>query len=128
MLVGVPELEDPFGDGSALFLELLKMAEQCWASMSTRQIGQRLLRTSHWSTHVTWNKCMQGKRRTSSSTSNSEKNIITTRMLIVYNFSNNPFTDADAIPTKINRARFQLTPNIQHLLQYIFYTKEHSTV
>lgn len=33
-----------------------------WVSMSTRQIGQCLLVTSHWSTQSRWNKCMQGRR------------------------------------------------------------------
>lgn len=33
-----------------------------WVSMSTRQIGQCLLVTSHWSTQSRWNKCMQGSR------------------------------------------------------------------
>ena len=44
-----------------------------WASMSTRQIGQRLFKPNHWSTQGTWNKCIQGKRLTSSSSSNSVK-------------------------------------------------------
>ena len=76
-----PELFPWFGDGSAELLLLLlenpatlTVAEgQSWASMSTRQIGQCLFNPSHWSTQVTWNKCMQGKRRTSSSSSNSVK-------------------------------------------------------
>uniref|UniRef100_A0A8D8YJT9 Uncharacterized protein n=1 Tax=Cacopsylla melanoneura TaxID=428564 RepID=A0A8D8YJT9_9HEMI len=41
--------------------------------MSTRQIGQRLLDESHWSTHSTWNRCIQGRRLTSSESSNSLK-------------------------------------------------------
>lgn len=31
-------------------------------SMSTRQIGHRLLDDNHWSIHSMWNKCMHGKR------------------------------------------------------------------
>lgn len=31
-------------------------------SMSTRQMGQCLLVTSHWSTQSMWNKCMHGRR------------------------------------------------------------------
>lgn len=31
-------------------------------SMSTRQIGQCLFVTSHWSTQSLWNKCMHGRR------------------------------------------------------------------
>lgn len=54
-------------DGRSLF--------RC-VSMSTRQMGQRLLVASHWSTHSMWNRCMQGKRLTSSSSSNSERQMV----------------------------------------------------
>lgn len=46
------------------------------SSMSTRQMGQRLLVVSHWSTQTTWNRCMQGRRLTSSSSSNSLKQMV----------------------------------------------------
>jgi hypothetical protein len=45
-------------------------------SMSTRQIGHRLLVGNHWSTHSLWNKCMHGKRRTSSCSSYSHRHIV----------------------------------------------------
>lgn len=41
--------------------ELCHMHLNC-VSMSTRQIGQCLLVTSHWSTQSRWNKCMHGRR------------------------------------------------------------------
>ena len=40
------------------------------------QMGQRLFCPSHWSTHSTWKRCMQGKRLTSSSTSNSDRQMV----------------------------------------------------
>lgn len=53
----------------------LVLVDNC-VSMSTLQIGQRLFVESHWSTHSTWNKCIQGSRRTSSSSSNSERQMV----------------------------------------------------
>lgn len=44
-------------------------------SMSTRQMGQCLLVTSHWSTQSVWNRCIHGNRRTSFSISKRDKQI-----------------------------------------------------
>lgn len=46
------------------------------SSMSTRQMGQRLLVVSHWSTQTTWKRCMQGRRLTSSLSSNSLRQMV----------------------------------------------------
>ena len=43
---------------------------------SNLQIGHLLFCPSHWSTHSTWKRCIQGRRRTSSSCSNSERQIV----------------------------------------------------
>lgn len=45
-------------------------------SISTRQMGQCLFVTSHWSTQSIWKRCMQGKRLTSFSISNNDKQIV----------------------------------------------------
>lgn len=45
-------------------------------SMSTRQMGQCLLVTSHWSTQSMWKRCMHGSRRTSFSISNNDKHMV----------------------------------------------------
>ncbi len=42
-------------------------------SMSTLQIGQRLLVLSHWSTHSTWNRCMHGSRLQEGNQGNNHK-------------------------------------------------------
>ena len=49
---------------------------QCCVSMSTLQMGQRLFSVSHWSTQETWKRCMQGRRRTSSPSSSSHRQMV----------------------------------------------------